>query len=153
MNFESTTPEVLKTSYGKIPKTRPSETTAKNSFLEVTLYNRVHFLNSESKFFVKYQILQRSHLHNKFSISAQSEHFDFSGNDSIISDFSEKSKCSDCAGIENTVLPRLERFRVQNYIFLKKWLSLRSKSQQKYFLRTQKCASFFFLSILPLNEQ
>ena len=99
--IEITTPEVFKTSLGKIPKTHPSETTAKNSSLEVTLFNKVHFFNSQSIFFVKHQILQRSHLHNKFSISAQSEHFNFLGNDSIISDFSEKSKCSDWADIEN----------------------------------------------------
>ena len=39
--------------------------------------------NSQWNFFFKYQILQRSHLHNEFSISTQSGHFDFSGNDSI----------------------------------------------------------------------
>ena len=45
--LESTTPEVFKTSFGKIPKTRPSETIAKNPFLEVTLLNKINFFNSK----------------------------------------------------------------------------------------------------------
>ena len=51
--LESITPEVFKTSFGKIPKTRPSETMAKNLFLEVTLLNKVNFFNSQSNFFTK----------------------------------------------------------------------------------------------------
>ena len=45
--------------------------------------------------------MPRGHLHNKFSISAQSEHFDFSSNGGLISDISEKSKSSDRADIKN----------------------------------------------------
>ena len=48
--LESTTREVFKISFGKIPKTRPSETIAKNPFLEVTLLNKVNFFNSQSQF-------------------------------------------------------------------------------------------------------
>ena len=51
--LESATPEVFKTSFGKIPETRPSETIAKNPFLEVTLPNKVNFLNSHSKIFTR----------------------------------------------------------------------------------------------------
>ena len=51
--LESTTLEVFKISFGKIPKTRPSETIAKNPFLEVTLLNKVNFFNSQSQFFIK----------------------------------------------------------------------------------------------------
>ena len=46
-------PEVFKTSYGKILKTRPSETMTKNLYLEVTWLNKVNFFNSQSKKFTK----------------------------------------------------------------------------------------------------
>ena len=48
--LESTTPEVFKTSFGKIPKTGPSETIAKIPFLEVTLLNKVNFLSVNQNF-------------------------------------------------------------------------------------------------------
>ena len=59
--------------------------------------------DSQLNFLIKLQILPRprGHLHNKFSMSAQSEHFDFSWNDSLISNSSEKLKSSDWADIEN----------------------------------------------------
>ena len=48
--LESTTPEVFRTSFGKIPKAHLSETTAKNPFLEITLLNKVQFFNNQSIF-------------------------------------------------------------------------------------------------------
>ena len=77
--------EVFKTSFGKIPKTYHSETSQKPYF-GGDFTNEVNFFNSQSKFFIRYQILLRGHLPNKFLISAQSEHFCFSGNDSLIYD-------------------------------------------------------------------
>ena len=40
-------PGVPKTSFGKIQKTHLSETTAKNSVLEVTLLSKVNFFDSQ----------------------------------------------------------------------------------------------------------
>ena len=67
--LESATPEVFKTSVGKIPQTLPSETIPQNSCLEMNLLNKVNFFNNQSKRFKK-KILLRGHLHNKFSILA-----------------------------------------------------------------------------------
>ena len=47
------------------------------------------------KFLLSIIYSQRGHLRNEFSISDQSEPFDFSRNDGLISDVSEKSKSSD----------------------------------------------------------
>ena len=49
IHLESTTLEVFKISFGKIPKTRPTETIAKNPFLEVTLLIKSTFLTVNQK--------------------------------------------------------------------------------------------------------
>ena len=77
---------VFKISFGKIQKILNSETTTQNPLLEVTLLSKVDF--------------SRDHLYNKFSISTQSEHFDFSLISDIWPSFHEKSKSLDRANIE-----------------------------------------------------
>ena len=51
--LESATPEVFKTSVGKIPQTHPSETIAKDSCLDVNLLYKGNFFNNKSKKIIK----------------------------------------------------------------------------------------------------
>ena len=47
--LESNTPEVFKTSFGKIQKIHPSETAAKHPFVKVTLLSKVNFFDWKKK--------------------------------------------------------------------------------------------------------
>ena len=75
--FEGTTPEVIKSTFREIADFRSSETLDQTYIFGASLLNKVQFLNHKPKILIKQTLIQRGHLHNKFSFLALLNNFLF----------------------------------------------------------------------------